>query len=129
MISLYNILINEASTPVETAILNAIKNKQQVALYYMGDKEEGPGWRKGVYPLLLATYKGKKYVRAWQESGKTLSQVPEWKLFRLDRIRNWNLMSTKRLTAPPDSRWNPNGDNWKAFGKRGFDSIIAQAKF
>ena len=129
MISLYTMLVNEARTPVESVILNAIKNKQQLALYYMGDKEESPGWRRGVYPLVLATYKGNKYVRAWQEGGKTLSDIPEWKLFRLDRIRNWNAASQKQLTSPPDSRWNPNGDNWRGFGGNGFDKIILQAKF
>lgn len=129
MITLYEILINEANTSIESVIKDAIQNKRVLSLYYKGDKEEAGGWRKGVYPLVLATYKGKKYVRAWQESGKTLSGVPEWKLFRLDRIRNWNASSSKVLTTPPDSRWNPNGDNWQTFGGKGFDKILKIAKF
>jgi len=131
MVKLYEILINEFLSPteVEKLIRNAIDRKQIIAIYYQGDKETGPGWRKGIIPLVLATYQGKKYIRAWQTDGKTLSGVPDWKLFRLDRIKNWNLVSQKTISVPPDSRWNPNGDDWNKHIGKGFDAILKIAKF
>lgn len=130
MISLYEILINEAGfKPLESVILKAIENKQIIAIYYKGDKESSAGWRKGVIPLVYAEYKGNKYIRAWQTDGKTLSSTPDWKLFRVDRIRNWNVVSQKTITTPPDSRWNPSGDDWNKHIGKGFDKIIKIAKF
>lgn len=92
----------------------------------MGDKETAPGWRSGIIPVCFGTKNTKKgsfkYIRAWQTAGKTLSQVPEWKLFRVDRIRNWNVSSSKKADTVPDSRFNKSGDKF-------MDRIIVMAKF
>lgn len=126
MIRLYEILINEVSGPTDSLVIDAINNKKYVALYYMGDKETAPGWRTGIIPVCFGTKntsKGTfKYIRAWQTAGKTLTQVPEWKLFRLDRIRNWNVSGTKKATEVPDSRFNSSGDKF-------MDRVIVMAKF
>lgn len=126
MISLYEILINEVSGPTDSLIIDAINNKKIIALYYMGDKETAPGWRSGIIPVCFGTKNTKKgsfkYIRAWQTAGKTLSQVPEWKLFRVDRIRNWNVSSSKKADTVPDSRFNKSGDKF-------MDRIIVMAKF
>lgn len=131
MISLYDILINEAtsSTNVERVMRTAIKNKQTIAIYYKGAKEGSGGWRKGVVPVMLGMYNGKKYIRAWQKDGKSLTGTPKWKLFRLDRIRNWNVSSKETNTTPPGPNFNPNGDNWNKHIGKGFDRILAISKY
>lgn len=126
MIRLYEILINEVSGPSDSLVIDAINNKKYVALYYMGDQETAPGWRTGIIPVCFGTKNTKrgtfKYIRAWQTAGKTLTYVPEWKLFRLDRIRNWNVSGKKKATEVPDSRFNSMGDKF-------MDRIIVMAKF
>ena len=131
MISLYDILINEATTSseVEKAMLNAIRNKRTIAIYYKGAKEGSGGWRKGVVPVMMGIYNGKKYIRAWQRSGKTLTGTPQWKLFRLDRIRNWNIASKATNDTPPGPNFNPNGDDWNKHIGKGFERIIAISKY
>lgn len=125
MINLYEILINEVSGPTDSIIVDVINNNKMVAFYYKGDKETAPGWRTGIIPVCFGTKNTKrgtfKYIRAWQTAGKTLSQVPEWKLFRVDRIRNWNIGSRKAMEVP-DNRFNSSGDKF-------MDRIIVIAKF
>lgn len=122
MISLLEILLNEIGGPTDDLLKNAVEKKQIIALYYKGDKETSPGWRIGVVPVCFGITNGKKYLRVWQNGGKTLSQIPDWKLLRVDRIRNWNVIGKKVATEVPDERFNPNGD-------KQIQKIIAIAKF
>lgn len=125
MIHLHEILINEVSGPTDSIIIDVINNNKIVAFYYKGDKENAPGWRTGIVPVCFGTKNTKrgnfKYIRAWQPAGKTLSQIPDWKLFRVDRIRNWNIGS-KKATEVPDQRFNPSGDKF-------MDRVIVISKF
>ncbi len=97
-------------TGIDEKVSDAVVNKRFVKLYYQGDEEESPGWRTDVQPVCFGSRKGVKYVRAWQESGKTTTEVPGWKFFRVDRIKNWDVDATKTFKVPPDSRFNPKGD-------------------
>ena len=50
--------------------------------------------------------------------GDTRSESPEWKMFRLDRIRSWKAKRNNRFNEPPgpnyphlkDKKYNPDGD-------------------
>jgi hypothetical protein len=118
--------INEAFSPSKDTIISSVVNKRVIVIYYLGDDETSPGWR-----TILPVYYGartvkdgtKDYIRAWQNKGKTISGIPKWKLFRTDRIRNWNLSSNLSFDRPPDPRYNPNDDAWMTGGK------YAQADF
>jgi predicted DNA-binding transcriptional regulator YafY len=122
MISLMEILLNEVGGPTDSLIIDAINNNKIITIYYKGDKETAPGWRTGVIPVCFGITNGKKYLRAWQTAGKTLTYTPEWKLFRVDRIRNWNVAGTKKALEVPDNRFNPSGD-------KQISRIIAIAKY
>jgi len=97
---------------------DAITNKRYVKLYYQGDEEESPGWRIDVQPVCYGSKKGIRYIRAWVGSGKSVSgekspqkkALPGWRFFREDRIKNWEVDSTKTFNKPPDSRFNAKGD-------------------
>jgi predicted DNA-binding transcriptional regulator YafY len=75
---------------VVTAIVNAINGHYQLSIFYMGDKENAPGWRT-IQPYVygLSKYTGNQLLRAYWVSGKSVSHhFPRWRLYRLDRIGN-----------------------------------------
>lgn len=118
--------LEEGFSPSFDTIKDAVVNKRVITIYYMGDKETSPGWR-----TILPVYFGarvvdgskKDYIRAWQNKGKSVRGIPKWKLFRTDRIKNWNLSSNLSFNQPPDPRYNPSDDDWMKDGK------YAQADF
>ena len=92
------------------SITDSIKNLYQVVINYEGDPAHGiaPGKRViEVYAYGL-TKSGNPVIRAYQPYGDTASTVPEWKFFRLDRIKSWS-PTYKKIITPPD-KFNPNGD-------------------
>tara|TARA_R110002051_G_C8629299_1_gene484524 strand:- start:477 stop:842 length:366 start_codon:yes stop_codon:yes gene_type:complete len=88
--------------------LNAIKNKKITTIYYEGDTINNPGWRT-IEPVCAGTTKRNNPVlRAWQTEGVTDTEIPGWKFFRLDRIRNWQQTMDDFDEVRPN--YNPNGD-------------------
>lgn len=126
-----------SSDTLSDKIAAAVNNRRVVRVYYMGDKEEPAGWRTGVKPVFYGTATkkvrgvtpGKNYVRVWVESGKTVSgeksdkkALPQWRFFREDRIKEWQVDGEKTFDSPPDSKYNPNGDKM-------IHRVIAAASF
>jgi predicted DNA-binding transcriptional regulator YafY len=108
------------------SVVNAVKNKQKVVIYYDGDEPGGRGLRE-IEPVCLGTSKaGNKVVRAWDEEGsshtayKGEQPLPGWRLFRLDKILS--LKPTGENFAEMKPNFNPNGD-------KSMTSIIIIAKF
>jgi predicted DNA-binding transcriptional regulator YafY len=122
MISLTEILLLTEAAPQDSVLIGAVKEKKIIALYYKGDRENSPGWRTGIIPVCFGTTAGKKYLRVWQTTGKTTTQIPGWKLLRVDRISNINVLSKKTADKVPDSRFNSSGD-------KQIQNILAIAKF
>ena len=107
-------------------IMDLIRNNRIATIYYKGEKENAPGWRT-ILPVAYGnhnskTYGTKDYIRAWQWKGKSVGGIPEWKLFRTDRMTNWNLAATQVVNDVPDNRYNPAGDKW-------MDTLYIHAKF
>ena len=104
----------------ESTICDAIVNKRFVRFYYQGDKENSPGWRNDVQPVAYGigyvhsvrgdseTNKNTEYIRAWQEKGKSVTGTPGWKMFRVDRIKNWSVENRSFDSAP--EKFNDSGD-------------------
>lgn len=123
-----------AKTPSDDKIAQSIVNKRTVAFYYKGDKENKPGYRTEILPVCYGTTKGVKYLRAWQQKGETYRgklpkdskeyrPMPGWRFFRVDRISMNTFKETgKNFTTPPDSNYNPAGDEH-------INDIIAKATF
>lgn len=114
-------LLLEVFQPNDNVIIDYVKNKRYMAIMYKGDKEKTARWRK-IQPLCFGEKNGNKYLRAWQQEGNSVTGTPNYKLFRLDRIRNWNLNSSQNFFKVPDTRFNPNGDKL-------MDKIYAIADF
>ena len=108
------------------SIVNAIKNKQKVIVYYDGDEPGGRGLRE-IEPVCLGVSKaGNKVLRAWDEDGashtayKGEQPLPGWRLFRLDKMLS--LKPSGENFAQMRPNFNPNGD-------KSMTSIIIIAKF
>jgi len=108
------------------SVVNAIKNKQKVIIYYDGDEPGGRGLRQ-IEPVCLGTSKaGNKVLRAWDEEGsshtayKGEQPLPGWRLFRLDKLLS--LKPSGENFAEMRPNFNPNGD-------KSMTSIIIIAKF
>lgn len=108
------------------SVVNAIKNRQKVIVYYDGDEPGGRGIRE-IEPVCLGTSKsGNKVLRAWDNEGashtayKGEQPLPGWRLFRLDKILS--LKPTGEVYNTPRPGYNFNGD-------KSMVSVIINAKF
>jgi hypothetical protein len=112
-------------------IIDAIKNRYKVTIWYDGDEPNGKEYR-GITPVCLGKSKAGNYVlRAWQEDGGShrgflgIRPLPSWRLFRVDKMYSFNIDRKNRqpiiaTTAPP--KYNPNGDKTMV-------SVTINAKF
>jgi predicted DNA-binding transcriptional regulator YafY len=105
---LSEIFLTEAFEPNHQSLVDLVTNKRIISFYYKGSKEVAAGWRT-VEPVCYGERRGIRYLRAWQQAGKTATIVPSWKFFRVDRIKNWNLSSNKVNDKARD-KFNPKGD-------------------
>ena len=111
--NLFESLILESAS--RDQIMDAIDRKYRVNIYYAGDDNTAAGKRHiEVYAFGL-TKNGNPVIRAFQLFGNSDTIVPDWKLFRLDRITRWEPTNMQFYT-PVSSRgsgiaqFNPNGD-------------------
>jgi predicted DNA-binding transcriptional regulator YafY len=96
------------------SIVDAIKNRQVVVIYYDGDEPGGRGLRQ-IEPVCLGVSKaGNKVLRAWDSEGashtgyKGEQPLPGWRLFRLDKILSNK--PTGEVYNEPKPGYNFNGD-------------------
>jgi len=107
-------------------LINAIKRKQKLIIYYDGDEPGGRGLRE-IEPVCLGVSKsGNKVLRAWDAEGsshtgyKGEQPLPGWRLFRLDKILSNK--PTGEVYNEPKPGYNFNGD-------KSMVSVIINAKF
>ena len=108
--------INEDASPAQ--VKDAIKKRYQAEIEYYEPGTNGSK-RRVIQPVAYGLSKGNNpVVRAFQPMGDTRSESPEWKMFRLDRIRTWKPKRNNRFNEPPgpnyphlkDKKYNPDGD-------------------
>jgi predicted DNA-binding transcriptional regulator YafY len=108
------------------SIVDSIKHKKKIIIYYNGDEPGGKGLRE-IEPVCFGYSKSDNPVlRAWDESGashtnyKGEQPLPDWRLFRVDKITSFKPTGEKFNTPRPG--YNPNGD-------KGMVRVIINAKF
>ena len=96
------------------SIIDAIKKKHKVVIYYDGDEPGGRGLRQ-IEPVCFGYSKADNPVlRAWDEEGashtgyKGEQPLPGWRLFRVDKILSFK--PTVEKFNQPRPGYNPNGD-------------------
>jgi hypothetical protein len=96
-------------------INDAINNRVRVNIHYAGDDNTASGQRTiEVYAYGL-TKSGNQAIRAYQIFGNTKTIIPQWKIFRVDRITRWEPLNFKFYTPisdrdPTIPAFNPTGD-------------------
>jgi hypothetical protein len=108
------------------SVVDSIKRKQVIVLYYTGDAPGGDGLRT-IEPVCLGVSKaGNKVLRAWDYEGAShtatlgTQPLPGWRLFRLDKITSYKPNGQVFNEMRP--KFNPNGD-------KSMVSIITLANF
>lgn len=111
-------ILNEDT--LENEAKDAIKKHYEVYISYDGANTDGNENRgKGkrlIQPVAMGlSKKGNPVIRAFQPNGDTKTHKPAWKLFLLDRIKEWEPRKKQRFNEPPgmysaDGKFNPNGD-------------------
>jgi predicted DNA-binding transcriptional regulator YafY len=108
------------------SIVDAIKGRKVVVIYYDGDEPGGRGIRQ-IEPVCLGVSKaGNKVLRAWDSEGashtgyKGEQPLPGWRLFRLDKI-----LSNK----PTGEVYNEPKPNYNFNGDKSMVSVIINAVF
>jgi predicted DNA-binding transcriptional regulator YafY len=117
-------IINEIASL--DSIINAVKNRQRVIIYYDGDEPGGRGIRE-IEPVCIGVSKaGNKVLRAWDNEGSSHTAyigdqpLPGWRLFRLDKI-----LSNK----PTGEVYNEIRPGYNLNGDKSMVSVIINAKF
>jgi len=100
-------------------IKEAIKTNTSVEFFYNGDEKNQQGFRDCELYAFGKSGQGNYLLRAYQTEGNTISEVPGWKLFRVDKIMT---MELKSKFDKPRPLFNPKGD-------RGMAELISLAKF
>lgn len=124
---LYNVaksLILEVAS-IES-VVDAIKNKNRIIIFYDGDEPGGRGLRE-IEPVCFGYSKaGNPVLRAWDIEGAShrgllgTRPIPGWRLFRLDKILSFR--QTGESFDTPRPQYNPNGD-------KTMKTVIINAKF
>ena len=96
------------------SIVNAIKNKDKIVIYYDGDEPGGRGLRE-IEPVCFGYSKrGNPVLRAWDMEGASHraylgeKPLPSWRMFRLDKLQF--IRPTAETFNEPRPNYNPNGD-------------------
>ena len=109
MISLYEtykeILLEATSN---SRIITAIQRHAIIRFYYKGDKTEMRGLRTGEIYAFGESKSGNRVIRVYQTGGTTSTKIPDWKLFRVDKISKFEHVGNY---DKPQAKFNHNGDN------------------
>lgn len=112
-------LINESVSI--NGINDAINGMHPVWMTY-DDEQGGSGKnRRLIYPVAYGlTTKGNPVIRAFQPQGSSKRglttppndrEYPKWKYFRVDRIKNWRMISSRTFSDVGLDGFNENGDD------------------
>ena len=108
------------------SVVDAIKDKNKVIIYYDGDEPGGKGLRE-IEPVCFGYSKaGNPILRAWDDAGashtnyKGEQPLPGWRIFRLDKILSFKPSGEKFDTPKPG--YNLTGD-------KSMTRVIINAKF
>lgn len=128
MLNLYKILKNvltESVTPNE--VNAAIDDKIQVIINYSDEENRAPNKRL-IEPYAYGmTKSGNAVLRAYQYDGDTFRGKPKWKMFRLDRIQNWQPTEQHFNASPKERGWQ--ADDYNEQGDNSMTTVFNQVKF
>ncbi len=96
------------------SVIDAIKKRNRIIIYYDGDEPGGRGLRE-IEPVCFGYSKaGNPVLRAWDLEGAShraylgKKPLPSWRLFRVDKIITFK--PTMETFNEPRPNYNPAGD-------------------
>lgn len=98
-------ILTESVTIVN--INDAIENKKIVKINYLGDEDTPRGERLIETYLIGRTVANNLAIRAYQVSGVTKTFQPDWKIFLISKIENWDEQNENFIVR---SDYNSYGD-------------------
>jgi predicted DNA-binding transcriptional regulator YafY len=108
------------------SIVDSIKKKNKVIIYYDGDEPGGRGLRE-IEPVCFGYSKADNPVlRAWDETGashtgyKGEQPLPGWRLFRVDKILSFK---------PSGEKFSQSRPNYNTQGDKSMVRVIINASF
>jgi len=108
------------------SIMDAIKKRQKIVIYYDGDEPGGKGLRE-IEPVCFGYSKADNpIVRAWDDTGASHTNylgsqpLPGWRIFRVDKILSFK--PTGETFDTPRPNYNPSGD-------KSMTRVMINAKF
>ena len=108
------------------SIVDAIKKKDKIIIYYDGDEPGGRGLRE-IEPVCFGYSKADNPVlRAWDLEGsshtgyKGEQPLPGWRLFRVDKILSFR---------PSGEKFNEIRPGYNLAGDKGMVNVIINARF
>jgi len=108
------------------SVIDAIKKKNRIIIYYDGDEPGGRGLRE-IEPVCFGYSKaGNPVLRAWDIEGSShrdyigKKPLPSWRLFRLDKVLSFRPSGEKFDTPRP---------NYNTSGDKGMSRVIINTKF
>ena len=127
-INLFESLCRVMLESVETKpVIDAIQNRYRVKIKYSDEHNNAPGQRI-IEPYAFGLSKsGNPVLRAFQYNGDSLRGIPQWKLFRLDRITSW--IPTKSVFELQPNEQGYGAPNYNENGDKAMSNVIAQVKF
>ena len=123
---LREILTEEANLD---AVTDAIKKRYEVELTYKADDDPKGSGMRVIQPVVLGHSKsGNLVLRAFQPYGDSKTKSPGWKMFRLDRIEDWEPNKGKHFSEPPGTQYNAEG-KYNPKGDNSMTDVLVQANF
>lgn len=105
----------------DNEVASAINSKRCVIIDYDDERPDPPRGDRLIEPCALGYTKANNLaLRAYEYKGKTRRGVPKWKLFRIDRIKNWR---------PTNFTFNVKRELYNDITDGSLHNIITIAKF
>jgi hypothetical protein len=92
-------------SPRISQVVDSIFGRKIVKINYIGD-DDTVGGERLIEPYLIGkTVTGKLAIRAYQRSGFTQTDQPDWKIFVIDKITRWEPQSESFDVRPDYNRY------------------------
>lgn len=92
-------------------ISGAITGMHPVVMCYDDNQGGGGKNKRVIYPVAYGiSTAGNPVVRAFQKQGSTKTDAPKWKLFRLDRMKNWRVITSRTFNPNELVGFRSDGD-------------------
>ena len=128
IISLYEALKNVLKENVEPKDINdAIEKQYQVIIKYSDEENHAPE-KRVIEPYVYGLSKANNpVIRGFQYYGDTYRGVPNWKLFRIDRITYWQPTNNHFNDSPKNRGWN--AETYKESVDADMSQVFSYVKF